>query len=122
MKAMEERDPSEKRASKYVNLRFCNTFTNRLMVCNKIPDVRCGIVSSNKRLLTKATMPINANAQKIPLHDMIFNKKAPNIGATAGEISLMDWTIAKTDSRFLPLYTSFTMANAIAPAALPPIA
>jgi hypothetical protein len=47
---------------------------------------------------------------------------APSIGATAGEMTAMDWTYASTDSRFFPSYTSLTIAVATAEAALPPIA
>ena len=47
---------------------------------------------------------------------------APRTGATAGEMTTMDWTSASTDSRFLPSYTSFTIAVATAEAALPPMA
>ncbi len=47
---------------------------------------------------------------------------APRTGATAGEMTTMDWTIASTDSRLLPSKTSLTIAIATAAAALPPTA
>ncbi len=47
---------------------------------------------------------------------------APSTGATAGEMTTMDWTTASTDSCFRPSYRSFTMAVATAEAALPPTA
>ena len=63
-------------------------------------------------------MPVNV--QNTPRQEVTLNSSAPNIGADAGEIIIIDCTIASTDSRLRPLIISLTTAEATAPAALPP--
>ncbi len=103
MKARLEILTSEKKTTNIANPRFCRTFPKRPRLCSNIPVLRWEIDSSKTRLPAKASAPIPANVQKIPRHDMTFSKRAPSTGATAGEISTIDWTIANTDIRFLPL-------------------
>ena len=120
MNAMEGMFVAEKTRSNEANAGFLMTTTSRPSVCATLPLLRSSKVSRKATDAATTTIPRMVCATKVPLQEVIRNKTAPNIGATMGEITVKDCTSARVDSRFLPRYTSLTMAMPTALAAPAP--
>ena len=80
---------------------FLATLQSLPSACSIEPVLRLSIVSCNAMLPAKASRPMKAKAKNTPLQDMNFSRSAPRIGAAAGDMRTMDWTIAKIGSLLL---------------------
>lgn len=90
MNAIEHKAGKENRASRDEKFGFLATVYSLPRACSIDPVWRLSIVSFRAMLPAKASRPIKDKAQKAPLQDMSFSRRAPKIGATAGDIKTMD--------------------------------
>ena len=92
----------EKMMSREENPGFLRTTARRPMVCMTLPLLLDARVSRNATEPTMTVMPRSAWVTNTPLHEVNLRSSAPMTGATAGEMTTIDCTIASIDSRFLP--------------------